>query len=264
MRSFTTALVLVMLCGAIGSAVYLRNNLRAREAADLLARQQQRTDIRITIPEGKRREEIALRLEELGITSYDAFMTASKDLEGKLFPDTYRFFANTPAEDVARSMNNTFKRRVADLDVTKPPAPLASINDIVNLAAIVEREAITDEERPQIAEVYLNRLRIGMKLDADPTVQYGKATNALEQGGNAKDVTMWPVLTRADYQAVISPYNTYRSAGLPPAAIANPGMKSIQAVLQPATHDYFYFFHRENQLYLSRTLTEHEAKLQGR
>jgi UPF0755 protein len=105
----------------------------------------------------------------------------------------------------------------------------------VTVASIVEREAAVADERPMIASVYLNRLAIGMKLEADPTVQYAM--------GYQYDTGEWwnLNLTQDDYYAVDSPYNLYLYEGLPPGPIANPGLSSIQAVITPAESPYFYF-----------------------
>jgi UPF0755 protein len=201
----------------------------------------------ITIPEGWRREQIAQLLEIKNVTSAEEFLARTTELEGSLFPDTYRFFLNTPVNDVVEELTSTFTKRTA----SRPPTR----NELI-LASIVEREAASASERPIIAGVYANRLAIGMKLDADPTVQYGKVTNLLQKGTTPAEY--WPTITRADYQGVVSPFNTYRSAGLPPAPIANPGLASIQAAQQPADHDFLFFVHRNGELRLAKTLAEHE------
>jgi len=106
---------------------------------------------------------------------------------------------------------------------------------VLTMASIVEREAVVAEERPAIAGVYLNRLAAGIKLEADPTVQYAM--------GYQPATDQWwktPVFLE-EYSSVDSPYNTYLYPGLPPGPIANPGLSSISAVLQPADHEYLYF-----------------------
>jgi UPF0755 protein len=107
-----------------------------------------------------------------------------------------------------------------------------SLFEVVTLASIVQRESVRAEENPAIAGVYRNRLNIGMKLDADPTVQYGIGY---------KDGTWWPQITQADYVNAVHNYNTYLRNGLPPGPIANPGLSAIRAVVFPAASDYFYF-----------------------
>jgi UPF0755 protein len=260
-RSFSAWLVALLIIGGIGSSLYLRRTLAEREAAVKAIAQAQRADITVTIPEGWRREEIGRLLEQKGVCTYTEFVLASKDSEGKLFPDTYRFFPKTDAEQVVRSMVTTFNRRISDLTLDATPKPLSGLDDVITLSSIVEREAATDAERPLIAAVYLNRMEIGMKLDADPTVQFAKIAPAIPNNNPPASFSFWPVITRQDYQQVDSAYNLYRNVGLPPGPIANPGIKSVAAVLQPANHDYFYFFHRNGTLFLSKTLAEHEAKI---
>jgi UPF0755 protein len=112
----------------------------------------------------------------------------------------------------------------------------------------VEREAKLDGDRPIIASVYLNRLAIGMKLQSDPTIQYGKGS--------------WLPITQSDYKNFISPYNTYLYTGLPPTAICNPGLKSILAVVSPAKTNYYYFFSKsDGAAVFSQTYAEHLANL---
>ncbi len=109
------------------------------------------------------------------------------------------------------------------------------LHTVLTVASIVEREAVVPEERPTIAGVYLNRLVNGMRLEADPTVQYA-------MGYQPQSGQWWktPVFLE-EYTSVISPYNTYLNEGLPPGPIASPGLSSIQAVLAPEVHDYLYF-----------------------
>lgn len=212
----------------------------------------------ITIQEGLRREEIAQKLSSGGIgLGYEQLLAASGDtatqpelaaqfqlpanqaLEGFLFPDTYRFSATSDASEVIDRMVQNFLDRTAALSLTY---------DTVILASIVEREAKFDDDRALIAGVYANRLKIGMALNADPTVQYGL--------GSVED--WWPNLLVSHYQSVQSPYNTYLHAGLPPAPISNPGLKSLEAAAAPAEHGYFYFLtDSEGRAHFATTLAEH-------
>ncbi|CAN5192783.1 hypothetical protein BH11PAT4_BH11PAT4_5750 [soil metagenome] len=245
--AIATLFVIAALVLGIGTAgMYLRDRLNER---NLSAKEQKRQDVSVTIVEGKRREEIAITLETAGICSAEAFLAATTKLEGTLFPDTYRFFPSTPVAEVVATFTTTFAKRTREL------APTTS--DII-LASIIEREARDDAERATISGVYTNRLKRGMKLDADPTVQYARDTAEAKQ---TLTFTYWGTITRADYKGVISPYNTYLNAGLPPGPIANAGVQSIAAAQNPATHDYLYFAHRDGKLLLSKTLAEHESKL---
>lgn len=159
---------------------------------------------------------------------------AGATLEGYLFPDTYRLPADATAADLVNTMLSAFSQRVpADLQRAMADQGL-TLHGAVTLASIVEREAQLPEERPIIASVFLNRLAQGIKLDADPTVQY-----ALGYQGSSGDWWKHPLLY-ADLE-VESPYNTYRYAGLPPGPIASPGLASIEAVARPAETRYLFF-----------------------
>jgi UPF0755 protein len=131
------------------------------------------------------------------------------------------------------------------------------IREAVIIASIVQREAIQPQEAPLIASVYLNRLRAGIRLDADPTVQYAIGFNAAQQ-------TWWTnPLSLADLK-VESPYNTYQRGGLPPSPIANPGLETLKAVAEPASSPYFYFNARcdgSGSHAFSETFEEHLGNL---
>ncbi len=204
------------------------------------------TQIWVTIPEGLRREQIAdIFISSLNLSGEAAanfrnqFLQNSASLEGYLFPDTYRIPPQTSAKEIRQMMLTNFQKKIAGLGLTR---------DQLILASIIEREAKFDEDRPKIAGVYLNRLAQGMRLEADPTVQYAKGS--------------WEPITVADYRNVISPYNTYLYYGLPPGPICNPGLKSIEAALHPEKNVYFYFFQTsDGHTFYSATLEEHQDKL---
>jgi UPF0755 protein len=159
-------------------------------------------------------------------------------LEGYLFPDTYEIPAtNATAVDVLTRQLDTFAERVLPRyeEARASGATDLSLHQVLTLASIVEREAVVREERPTIAGVYLNRLAQGIKLDADPTVQYA-------MGYQPATAQWWKTpVTLDEYTSVINPYNTYLNTGLPPGPIAAPGLSSIEAVLNPARHNYLYF-----------------------
>lgn len=198
------------------------------------------TEIWVTIPEGLRREEIAqkfattLNKNQEFITE---FLTASKEKEGYLFPDTYLFPKETTATKVVEKMLNTFAKKV-DLKITD--------EDII-LASLVERETRTVEERPAVAGILLKRLRIGMPLQVDATIQYTK--------GNWGNVLI-------DDKKIKSSYNTYTNRGLPPGPICNPGLSSIKAVIYPQASDYLYYLHDDKGVvHYAKTLEEHNANI---
>ena len=190
---------------------------------------------RLTVLEGWRSEEIAEALAEKNITDAKEFLAIVRErgLEGKLYPSTYLFSENTPAQKVVAEMTGQYEQRILPLFL-KYPSKLSE-KEILTLASIVEREAIHHDERPKIAAVYLNRLKIGKRLEADPTVQYAL-------GFNTRENRYWKKgLTYKDLK-VKSPYNTYRNAGLPPGPICNPSYESILGVLNPEPNfDNLYF-----------------------
>lgn len=212
------------------------------------------SEITIRVTEGWRREQVADFIDQqpdfpftgadfLAITgqgaaippSLAAVIPATGTLEGFLFPDTYRLTRDAAAAELAEKMLANFDTRFTVQMRTDAAATGYSVYQIVALASIVEREAVVAEERPLIAGVYLNRLQHGLKLEADPTVQY--ALGYQEAAGQ-----WWKLdLTIDDYISVDSPYNTYLYPGLPPGPIASPGIDSIRAVIYPAETTYFFF-----------------------
>lgn len=186
--------------------------------------------IKVVIPEGWRAEQVAERLYAAGIIkSKSKFMNIVKkeNLEGYLFPSTYYFSKNMSEEEVIRHFLDTFDKNVRPL-FSKYSFPSGlDEKKVMILASIVEREAIFDEERPLVAAVYINRLKKNMPLEADPTVQY--ALGYWKKGLTYKDLE------------IPSPYNTYYVGGLPPGPICSPGIRSIEAVLNPANIDALYF-----------------------
>lgn len=175
---------------------------------------------------------------ETGRYDFLELRPAGASLEGFLYPDTYRL----PAEDataldlLGRQLDEFAEQALpAWQEAEAKGTTKLTLHQALTLASIVEREAIADDERPMIAGVYLNRLARTMKLQADPTVQYAM--------GYQPDTSRWwkTPMSLDEYGQVDSPYNTYLYPGLPPGPIANPSLKSIQAVLEPAVHDYLFF-----------------------
>lgn len=175
----------------------------------------------------------------------------TNSLEGYLFPDTYLVSSNISTDQMANLMLNRFNKVVMPYwrkNYRKMNARY-SLHDIVTLASIIEKEAAKESERPLIASVYHNRLRIRMHLGADPTIKY-----VLERPGK---------IVSYDDLKINSPYNTYRHYGLPPGPICNPGFSSIKAAMFPAKSDYLYFVARADGSHIfSKTLAEHQAAQQ--
>jgi UPF0755 protein len=217
----------------------------------------------ITIPEGFTLAQIVpLLARTLGVPA-DSINAAVRDtallhmlsvptptLEGYLFPDTYAFPDGTHSRDAVLEMVKRFEREWKPEWNAQLPKLSMTRHQVMTLASIVEREAKVPAERPVIAAVYLNRLRIGMLLQADPTVQYAR-------GQHTSRVLLKDL-------EIDSPYNTYKYPGLPPGPIASPGGASIRASLFPANVPFLYFVaapdgHHE----FRRTLAEHEAAVRA-
>jgi UPF0755 protein len=209
------------------------------------------TQISITIPEGWRAGQIALQLKNVDVSPSEFFyevyhrhlslgfpagIPSSAHLEGFLSPNTYDVTPGTSGADFANRLVQQFAVTFTPSMRNQARRLGRSVYDIVTLASIVEREARVASERPIIASVYYNRLRQGMLLQADPTVQYAMG----------RPTDWWPLLTVSDYRSVRSPYNTYLHSGLPPSPIANPGIASVYAALHPAHTSYLYFVAKGN------------------
>ena len=215
----------------------------------------------VTIPEGLRLEQQAgVAARQLGIDS-GAFVAAATDslfadslgvdaptLEGYLFPETYLVDPETDARELVRLMVGQFQRTFGEEWRRRAEDLGRSVHEIVTLASIVEEEARVTEERPVIAGVYWNRLRVGMKLEADPTVQY--ALGAHRQRVLYRDLE------------TDSPYNTYLYPGLPPGPIASPGRASLEATLYPDSVPWLFFFAtgEGGRHTFSETFAEHNRK----
>jgi UPF0755 protein len=210
----------------------------------------------VTIPEGFTTRQIGALLDEEGLVAQEVFVSLARDadtarryglsgpgLEGYLYPDTYHFSRGLPPLSIIDVMVRRFREVIAPLAERISESGM-SVEEVVTLASIVEKETGLAKERPLIASVFLNRLRKGMRLESDPTVIYG-----LE--GFDGD------LTKKDLSSK-TPYNTYVIQGLPPGPIANPGIDAIRAVLYPAETEYIYFVSKNDGSHqFSKTLLEH-------
>lgn len=220
--------------------------------------------VKYMVPEGYTIRKIARKLSEEGLVNEEQFiklatkngrefefpyMDQVKDgnLEGFLFPDTY-FISDPTEEKIIQQMLDQFNNQIASFMEEKLPKQPFSLREVVILASIVEREAQKDEERPVVASVFLNRLQAGWKLEACSTVEYVVLKEAY-------------VLSLEELQ-IDSPYNTYKYAGLPYGPIANPGLDSIIAVLEPASTKYFFFAAKGDGSHaFAATLEEHNRNV---
>lgn len=203
----------------------------------------------ITIPEGFTAKQVAQRLQDEGVGKEDAFARAFRGHEGYLFPSTYLIpLAATPAQ-VTRMFTDQFAKELPPDAAARARALHVTVSQAVTVASLIEREAKIEPDRPMIAGVIYNRLRLGMPLQIDATIEYALPAYKTE-------------LTLRDLQ-VDSPYNTYQHAGLPPTPIANPGLPSLEAALHPAKTDALYYVYCGNGHHVfAKTLAEHQANIE--
>jgi len=205
-------------------------------------------EVTFVVLPGWRLEEIAASLTTSGLSfSPEEFLSAARaphsdydflgnasTTEGFLFPDSYIVPRGVTADDFVNGLLRNFALHLAPDIKNQFQRQGLTVYQAVTLASVVEREAVQDEEKPLIASVYLNRYKINMKLDADPTVQYALGYSLINQ-------SWWTSpLSLIDLQ-VNSPYNTYVNAGLPPTPIANPSLDALRAIAFPADTNYLYF-----------------------
>ncbi|HEU5395339.1 MAG TPA: endolytic transglycosylase MltG [Candidatus Methylomirabilis sp.] len=214
---------------------------------------------RVTIPEGATSREIGALLHQEGLADRERFLALVSDpvvasrvdpeattLEGYLFPDTYYFTKGLREEAIIEKMVARFFRAFPLEEEIRARSLGRSRYEIVTLASIVEREAVTNEEKPLIAAVFHNRLKRKMLLQADPTVLYGRGKPVSSR------------ITYADLKSARNTYNTYIHPGLPPGPIANPGDSSLRAVLYPADVGYLYFVSKNDGTHhFSKSFAEH-------
>lgn len=197
----------------------------------------------VTIPEGLTLDATAERVAAAGFGTAEGARAAFRDpapvrdldpaatdLEGYLFPDTYRFARGTDPGTVARALVRRFREVVGSEFAGRAAAAGLTVREAVTLASLVEAETGLPEERPRVSRVFLNRLRKGMRLQCDPTVLY-----ALRREGRVVERLL------RGHLAHPSPWNTYRERGLPPGPICSPGGSSLEAALRPATGEELYF-----------------------
>lgn len=221
--------------------------------------------VNVTFREGLTIGEMAKVFEAQGLGQASAFVDAARDpapiraldpaardLEGYLFPETYSLPRRADAAQLVRLMVERFMR-VFDAGLRQAAEKRGlSVRQAVSLASLVEKETARSEERPLVAAVYANRLRLGMPLQCDPTVIY-----ALQLAGRYRGNIRKEDLT------LDSPYNTYRYPGLPPGPIAAPGRGSLEAVVNPADVDFLYFVSRNDGSHeFARSLAEHNRNVQ--
>ncbi len=214
----------------------------------------------VTLPEGLTAREIAARLADRSLGDRETLARTflgdtivvdgvrTKSLEGFLFPSTYLIPVNAGPNAIAKQLTDQFRTELPPNAAAQARHLGISVVDGVTLASLIEREAKADDERRLMAGVYYNRLRLGMPLEVDASIEYTFPEHKTE-------------ITRADL-ANDSPYNTYKHLGLPPTPIANPGRASLWAALDPQPSDYLYYVYKgDGHHAFARTLAEHNANV---
>lgn len=236
---------------------YISPSMKFEEIAKTLSKAEV-SAVKLTFPEGMRAEEYAEILDKSLDDSFNLqdFLKIAKPKEGMLFPDTYEFYKNESAENVVKILTTNFEQKYKSLN---GPSSNTDKLDILTLASLVEKEGKTNEDRPVIAGILLNRINgqtetAGL-LQVDATLQYAK---------NERSKTTqawWPIPLAADKE-IESKYNTYKYPGLPPGPIANPGLQSIKAAITPTKSSFLYYIHDETQTaYYARTYNEHMVNI---
>jgi UPF0755 protein len=212
-------------------------------------------DIWITLLEGMRREEIAQSLSEYGLLNFDSdeFLLKTVGMEGRLFPDTYLVPKEITTQAIITLMNNTFEDKISTLEQEIEQSDY-SLEELVTIASLLEREAKGVDQMKQVAGVIYRRLEIGMPLQVDASLQYAR-------GFNEQTQTWWSAPTSIDKE-LESRYNTYQNPGLPPGPICNPGFGALQAAVNPVVSDYLYYIHDgSGQIHFGRTLEDHNRNI---
>ncbi len=252
----------------------VNSKMSIQEITDALANSKM-ADNKFVIVEGWRLEQVGAYLTQRGLngagfiqeaknpTKYKTQFSFLKkfnpknSLEGFLFPDTYEFFEDSTAEEIVSKMLETFQIKVYE-KLSFSNNYFNNPYDVLKLASIIEREVPKEEDRSQVAGLYINRLKLNMKLDADPTVQYQKESNLKI----SKIGDFWTKIKATDYQKWEGNFNTYLTTGLPQGPICSPGLSAIESVINYAQNDYYYFFHDSNgQIYFSENYSEHLDKI---
>ncbi|NTV22201.1 MAG: endolytic transglycosylase MltG [Candidatus Yonathbacteria bacterium] len=201
--------------------------------------------IRVTFPEGITSYQIADILEKkLPSFPREAFLTLAETEEGYMFPDTYQFLPNVLPEEIIREMQRTFDRKVISALAEDITSSDRTLSDVIIMASIVEKEAITYKDKRMVAGILWKRIDIDMPLQVDAPFQY-------EIGKSTFELTRKDLMNDSDY-------NTYTRKGLPIGPIANPGLESIEATLNPIPSNYlFYLSDYHSQMHYSATYQEH-------
>lgn len=237
----------------------LSPSMTAKELAHNLT--EGRLDVWVVLPEGLRAEEVT-QIAGQALKKVEEFQKATSEFlkeEGYLFPDTYLIPREAGPKEVMTILKENFNRKtlswqqeVANSDLTQEKALI--------LASLVEREAKFDEDRVKVAEILIKRLRNDWPLQVDAAIQYAKASDE-PQATSHEPIDWWPKVKKEDLE-IDSPYNTYLYKGLPPVPICNPGLESLEAVLETEKTPYWYYVSdKAGKMHYAETLEEHEENV---
>ena len=210
-------------------------------------------DVWVTTLEGWRVEEIATKLtQELAIPEREFLRVAR---EGYMFPDTYRIPKDATVSAIVQLFQANFDKKVDVQLRTEAKKIGLSFDEVITLASIVEREGRSDSDRPIIAGILLRRLKADMALETDATIQYAVGYQPAEK-------SWWKKYLTDEDKKITSPFNTYHNPGLPPHAIANPGLASVKAVIYPKETDNWYYIHDTTGVaHYAKTIGEHNTNV---
>jgi len=211
------------------------------------------SDYWLKIIDGTRVEELADSFpDNISFTGQD-FVAKAKSLQGYLFPDSYLIPEYFTVDQILDTLQTNFDKKFAEAKINATNTKLSD-QEILIFASIIEREARTLKSKQEIAGILLNRFEIGMALQVDASVQYARDSKTIP-------LHYWDPLKSADL-SIVSPFNTYKNKGLPPAPICNPGYDSIYAALHPIESDYMYYITGDdNQMHYAKTLDEHNLNI---
>lgn len=208
-------------------------------------------EIWVTVPEGLRREEIALKFKtalQKDDIFLQEFLRLTEDKEGYLFPDTYLFPKSATVNQIVNKLESTFNAKVKS--VTR---------EQIIMASLLERETFADSEKPLVAGVLFKRLNNDWPLQVDATLQYAKDSSKFKSVLESNKY--WEPIYSNDKE-INSPFNTYKNLGLPPAPISNPGLSTIEAAMNPEESEYWYYIHdNDGKIHFGRDLSEHNANI---
>ncbi|MFZ3301163.1 MAG: endolytic transglycosylase MltG [Microgenomates group bacterium] len=209
------------------------------------------TELWVTIPEGTRREEVAIKFATAlnkDQKFIDDFMALTEGKEGYLFPDTYLFPKAATVNQIVNKLESTFEAKVKN-----------ATREQIIMASLLERETFADSEKPIVAGVLFKRLENDWPLQVDATLQYAKDSSKFKTISSSNKY--WEPIYSNDKE-IDSPFNTYKNLGLPPAPISNPGLSTIEASINPEESDYWYYIHdNSGKIHFARDLSEHNANI---